>query len=267
MSNPMLIAGALTSGFAIGFIPVLVDALRKPLHEQFKGAETRADRCLALFYLAWLPAMPLSGWLLDHWRNKEVLFFGLLGCMLGIAWLGLTQSLRALAANVLVLGVGYAWLAVAGIRLMPDALGFTTTPSRFAALNIGFVFVSFGAMVAPNVVAWSVRRWGRRQGLLYLSLALVPAATLVVLAPHADPLPAAETMPWGALLSKVEVWLLGIVILLYFAIENSLDVWPEPYLREIGREGRGLTAAMFIFWGAFTLARSRWLAAGYALSL
>src|SRR5947209_13466076 len=136
MSSPLLIAGALVSGFAIGFVPALLDSVRAPLQRQYKGAEGRVDRILDLFYLAWLPAMPLSGWLLDQWRAKEILFFGLLACVLGVAWLGMARTLRSMAMSAVLLGAGYSWLAVAGIRLMAQALKFTEHASNIGALNI-----------------------------------------------------------------------------------------------------------------------------------
>src|SRR6266404_2870096 len=138
MPSSLLIACAATSGFTIGFVPTLVDSVRAPLCRQTAAPEQRVNRILTLFYLCWLPAMPLSGWLLDHGlfdhaRHKEILFFGLLSCVLGIAWLGMAQTSWSLLSSVLVLGVGYSMVATAGIGLMPVALGFTAGPSYVGA--------------------------------------------------------------------------------------------------------------------------------------
>src|SRR5437016_556813 len=92
MSSTLLIASAATSGFAIGFVPTVVDCVRAPLYRQIPAPEPRLDCILTLFYVCWLPAMPVSGWLLDHGHTKEVLFFGLIGCALGIAWVGLAKT-------------------------------------------------------------------------------------------------------------------------------------------------------------------------------
>jgi fucose permease len=259
MSSPLLIASAVTSGFAVGFVPSLVDSMRGPLCQQLKGSEKGIDRTVMLFYVVWLPAMPLAGWLIDHWHNMEVLFLGLLACVLGIAWLGLAQSVGALVSSVLVLGAGYSAVATAGIRLMPAALGFTAHSSTIAALNVGFVCVIVGAVAAPALVGWVVRQWGNRQGLLYLSLALVAAAVLVFLA-RGDIVEREHPVPWRELVGNPRLWLIAAVILLYFALENCLEVWPEPYLKELGYVGRSSTAALLLFWGMFTLAR---LAAGW----
>jgi MFS family permease len=256
MSSPLLVASAVTGGLVIGFIPALVDSVRAPLRQQMKGSAESVDRILALFYLCWLPAMPLAGWLLDHARNKEILFFGLLGCGLGTTWLGLAGTPRSLVTSVIVLGAAYSTVAVAGIRLMSEALKFTTHPSRAGALNVGFVFVILGAVAGPGLVNRATRRWGLRQGLLYLSLALVGAAALVFLTPRAPSLELADPTPLSEVVTDVRLWLLGIGILLYFALENCAEVWPEPYLKEIGYRGRALTGALVVFWGAFTLLRA-----------
>src|SRR5271170_5421970 len=102
MSSWILVTGAAVSGLAIGFVPALVDRLRAPLQRELKSSAV--DRLLDLFYVAWLPAMPLAGWLLDYGRSKELLFFGMLGCVLGIAWLGLVRDRRGLAGSALLLG-------------------------------------------------------------------------------------------------------------------------------------------------------------------
>ena len=257
MSTPLLITGAATSSFAIGFVPALVDSLAGALRQQLKAQERWAAVIVAVFYITWLPMMPLSGWAVDRGYIKEVLFFGLLGCALGFAWLGLANSARSLLTSILVLGVGYSCLATAGIRLMPIALGFGARPSTMAKVNAGFVLVILGAIVAPWLVSALQRRWGYRQGLLYLSLGVVIIAGLVFLVPHdLLPAPPGPTAPaWSEALYDYRLWLIGAVVLLYFAIENCMEVWPQPYLRELRFEGRALTLALLTFWVAFMLAR------------
>jgi MFS family permease len=256
MSSPILIAGALVSGFAVGFVPALVDSVRASLRPQYKGSEGRLDRVLDLFYVAWLPLMPLAGWLLDHWSAQSVLFLGLGACVLGIASIGVARTLTALAGSAALLGAGYSWTAVAGIRLMADALKFSPNASHIGALNLGFVAVILGAVLAPWVAALVQRRWDLRLGMLYLSLAPLAAAVLVLAAPRDQFPQSATSLAWGDAMGNVRLWLLAVVILGYFAVENCLEFWPGPYLKDIGYQGRGMTIALLLFWGAFTAART-----------
>jgi hypothetical protein len=140
---------------------------------------------------------------------------------------------------------------------MPTALGLGAQPSTMAALNLGFVFVIIGAVAGPWLVGAMLRRWGQRQALLYLSLVFVAVATLVALVSREQiQLPeAGPSLRWSNLLGDVRLWLFGAVILAYFAIENSLEVWPEPYLKDLQFDGRRLAAALLTFWTLFMLAR------------
>ena len=257
MSTPLLITGAAASSVAVGFVPALVDSLGDALRQQLRGRERWVEWTLRIFYICWLPLMPLAGWAADHGRTKEVLFFGLLGCALGVAWLGLANSLRSLLTSVLVLSAGYSCLATAGVRLMPVAFGFGANPSTMAKVNLGFVLVVFGAVLAPWIVGALQKRWGYRQGLLYTSLALVVAAGLVFLVSRdLLPAPGGPTVPgWSEPLGDYRLWLIAFAILFYFAIENCTEVWPALYLKELGFQGRGLAFALLLFWGAFLLAR------------
>jgi cytochrome b561 len=85
MSFSLLVAATLASGLLIGLIPTLVDGVQRPLQARLKLSERRVEWFARLFYLAWLPAMPLAGWLLDAGHNKETLFFGMVALILGIA--------------------------------------------------------------------------------------------------------------------------------------------------------------------------------------
>jgi hypothetical protein len=49
--------------------------------------------------------------------------------------------------------------------------------------------------------------------------------------------------------------LMVLAILLYFALENCLESWPEAYLKELGYQERSLQISMLIFWLAFVATR------------
>src|ERR1043165_2511828 len=116
--------------------------------------------------------MPLTGWLLDHEpnHNRDVLFFGLVAMIIGLAWLGLIRSFSSLLANMLFVGLAYAAVTTGSVALMTHAFFDKDRPSIFAALNLGFVAVGIGAWLGSSIIGPLERWWGYRQALLYLSV-------------------------------------------------------------------------------------------------
>jgi MFS family permease len=251
--TPLLVAATLTCGLLIGFIPTLVDGVQKPLKARLNLSDYHADWFVRIFYLAWLPTMPLAGWLVDLCPIREVLLFSLFALVLAVAWLALVRTTKPLMASSLCVGIAYSFVTVATVRLMTVAFFPPEDLDRYklniASLNLGFVAVGVGAIVGPFVTIGIERLWGFRQGLLYVSVALILPATLVSLS-DGDSSPA-SVGSWTEVITHWHLALLVLVILIYFALENCLEFWPEPYLKEIGYEGRGLQANLLVFWLAF----------------
>jgi MFS family permease len=272
MSSSLLIIATLVSGLLVGLIPTFVDGIQSSLQSRLKLADGRVKWYVGLFYLTWLPAMPLAGWMLDSWPNKEVLFYSLVALLLGIAWLALVRSGVSLMLNAMFLGLAYSCVTTAAINFMapevffPDDIRHHTARGwefglHFAALNFGFIAVGLGAMLGPWILRALERWWGYRQGLLYLSLALIAPAALAALCdrsqfptPVSDR-PLSDVVSWQEIVTHPHMGLMVVVILLYFALENCLEFWPESYLRELGYQDRGLQAGMFVFWLAFLATR------------
>ncbi len=266
MTLTLLVAATLLSGLIIGLIPAVVDGVKKPLQGQPNLPDGRPKWFIALFYLAWLPAMPLAGWMLDTLPTREILFGGLVALILGVAWLALVRSASSLLLNGLFLGLAYSCVTTAAISLMPKVFFAESSNGHrlnIASLNVGFVAVGLGAMAGPWLVAALERCGGYRQGLLYLSVALIVPAALTAISDR-DLFPTApnQLASWNEVFSYPQMWLIVFVILLYFALENCLEFWPESYLKELGHQGAGLQVSLLIFWLAFIATRA---AAAWAL--
>ena len=256
MRFSLLVVTALVCGLYIGLVPTLVDGLRKSLQSRLNLPPGRVEWFVRLFYLAWLPTMPLVGWGLDSW-TKDILFYSLIALVLGMAWLALVRSFQSLLLNAVFLGVAYSGITTATVRLMTVVFFPPYDDSlTIASLNLGFVAVGLGALLGPWIVNRVERRWGYRQGLLYLSIVgIVPAALTMLCDPALFPKPAAVAASWEAVLSRPQMGVIAGVILLYFALENCLDFWPEPYLKELGYPERDQKAGLFLFWLSFIAMR------------
>jgi MFS family permease len=259
MSFSLLVVATLVSGFLIGLVPTLVDGVQKSLQSRLKLPDGRVEWYVRLFYLTWLPAMPLAGWMLDSWHNKEILFYGLLGLLLGIAWLALVRSTVSLMLNAMFLGLAYSCVTTATISFMPHVF-FPDYIERFklnmASLNLGFITVGSGAILGPWIVQAFERLWGYRHGLLYLSIALIAPAALAALC-NRDRFPESPSAVASCdeIFRNPRMGLIVAVILLYFALENCLEFWPDSYLKELGYQNRGLQVGLLVFWLAFLATR------------
>lgn len=269
MTFTLLVAATLVSGLLVGLIPTLVDGFQKSLKDRLNLPEGRAEWFVRLFYLAWLPAMPLAGWLLDEFPTREILFGGLVALIVGIAWLALIRSATPLLFNALYLGAAYSCVATTTVSLMSRVFfeDYLHHKLHIASLNIGFVAVGLGALMGPWLVAAINRWWGFRQGLLYLSVALIVPGALAALSDREHfPTAPQDVATWNEVFLYPQMGMIVIVILLYFALENCLEFWPETYLKELGHEGAGLQMSMLVFWLAFIAARgaAAWLLVEYA---
>ncbi len=263
-SSLFVIVTTFFAGVVIGLIPTLIDAVKTLVAARFKDTAIRTDWFVPLFYLTWLPAMPGAGLLLDNTHSKEILFFGLVALVLGVAWLALINSLASLLVNAIFLGTAYSTVAVAGIRLMTSAFFpdyVETDKMNIASLNLGFVMVAFGALLGPGTVK-AIERWsGYRQGLLYVSAALILPAALTALCDRSRfPSAPENAAPWHELYLHPHLMLIAGVILLYFILENLLEYWPEAFLKDIEYQGGRLKLTLLVFWLAFigTRAAAAW---------
>jgi len=261
MTISLVAVAALANGLLIGLIPTLLDGIKPALQARLNLPEGRIDWHTRLFYLAWLPGMPLAGWLLDNLSNRDILLYGgLLPLIVGIAWLALLRTNAAAMVNAIFLGAGYSLLATATIRLMPVAFfpdWIKEYPLNIASLNLGFVAVGAGAILGPWVVK-AIEKWsGVRQGLLGTSIALLVLAVLTALCDSASFPPAdKDAASLQDIFTHPQANMIGAAILIYFALETCLEFWPDSYLKEIGYEGRGLHVGLLIFWIAFIASRA-----------
>jgi MFS family permease len=254
MPSPLLVATSISSALALGLVPVLFGSVKTTLRDRLHLTERRLDQLDKLLLLAWVPLMPLAGWLIDQWGLSEILFAGSMILSLAISWLALCQTFVGLLWGVLGLAVAGACITTAGVTLMPDALTLSPRWSAAASLGLGYVFVSLAMLLTPLLVRWLQRQLGFQKAVLSVGLlCLVPAALVALVKgeiPGPGPVPLQE-----AAVFDLRFWLIALVAFLYFLLERSLAIWPGPYLAELGYTGRNLVRLLVGFWCAFLLFR------------
>lgn len=247
---------AVTTGVLIGFLTTLWGATRKFLSQRLEIPEERLAGLQRLLLALWVPLFPLAGWLVDTVGCHSILFVGCLAAAFGTAWLVLARSEGTLYWSILALGVGGAFTMTGGIVLIAQALKTHPEVRPEASLNVGFVVIAAAALGTFHLLPLIVRRVGFHTALLGAALSCLIPATLVAVTPSAE-FPQPSNLPFSleAAVGEVRLWILAALVLLFFPIEHSLDVWPQPFLGELGYGPRAIPWLLAGFWGAFLLMR------------
>ncbi len=204
----------------------------------------------AALYVTALAMLPATGSLTDAFGARPVLASGSLLAAVAVAVVALTRGFGGLLVGALLLGNSCACLTVASAVLLPAALSGV---SPVAALNLGFIFLTGGALAAPGLLAALTRRFGERRGLGLVALATLLPAFLAAFANGETP-PAADAAE-AAFAGRPEFWLIAVALFLYFPVEYSLSLWAPRYLGEVGLPERPAGWVLAGFWFAFLAGR------------
>jgi fucose permease len=244
---PVTVAGAFTCGTLLA----LTNAVRLPLARRLGVSEARSRLLPSLVQLGLVPALLLSGLLVDRWGAEWVLIVGALLASLSVAGLALAQRFTTSLITVALLGAGGAAMGVAANVLMPRAFD----PAKpVLAVNLGHVFLVLGVLASPLLCDALLDRLGFRQTMGLLALfCLVPAAAASLTEVTAyPPVPATEpSLP----LEDHLFWAAGLVFLLYGPLECMLAGWLTPHLTELGCSPRRSAWLMTGFWLALLASR------------
>jgi len=250
-----VIAATISAAILIGFLTTLMDSIRPALAVRFDRPAAELPNFSRRLHLCWIPLMPITGWLIDSWGVHGIFFSGSLVLSFGVAWLAVARRLQTLALGVYALAWGGAALTLTCIRLMLEAFPFGNGPSPESSLCVGFLFIAVAALLTQGLYPRILARLGYRNTLLLSALfCLAPACIASFLEPSALPAAIANPSP-ERLLHNPRLWLLTLLIFFWFPLEHSLDVWPRPFLAELGYTGKAITTLIVGFWFWFLASR------------
>jgi fucose permease len=263
--TPLTICGA----FVFGIVLALIGSLKLTLMRKLELRETHVGALLSILNLSLLPMMLIAGILLDDFGARSVMVIGSLGTALGLYFAGLSKSLSQIAASILVVGAGSAFLSVGSVVLMELAF----YPDRVSASqNLGNVFFGLGALLTPPILETLLERLSYRRAMTMLAcVALVPGVMALLTAGDAFPSHHSAGHIADIVSSKV-VLLTGTVLLIYLPLEWVLGAWGQTFLMGLGMGERSSVFTLSGFWLAFLASRfvtallmaSGWIAFGVA---
>jgi FHS family Na+ dependent glucose MFS transporter 1 len=193
-----------------------------------------------------------SGHWFDRLPGHRVLAFALVSVVALVALIPLTTTLWMLTSALLVLGAAKAVLDVGTNTLL---LWLYRTRIGGAMNGLHFCF-GVGALVAPAIVAWSLRATaGITLAYWMVAAMIVPVAVWFFWLPGA-PAPVRASTNEGAPIDWRLVVLIATVFATYAAAEVGYGGWISTYAASRGF-GDAAEAALLtsVFWGSLTLGR------------
>jgi fucose permease len=200
----------------------------------------------------------------DRFGQRPVLAIGMLLMGGGALGVTLSQSLAALLAAAIVVGLGFGAMITAGNLLIVQL--FSTRGA--AALNGMNLFFGVGSMLGPVVVGQVGSRLDMPHVALWLGggllLALAPAVLL--LAATVSPTQTTTIGAERSLSRSAKLWIWGLLLWIYTGTEVGFASWLTVYMIA-STHLTPVTAALVVsgFWLALTLGRA--IGAGLGLRL
>jgi len=242
------IGGALSFGMALA----LFGRLKLAVTQAVAAKDNSFRRWFLALNVSLAPLMLLSGVLLDTYGARLVLVAG--SVMLAVTLVLLNHRMNYLQtlAAMLLAGFGASALGAASIVLMPHV--FFVSEETSAGLNLGFVFITLGALLASAFADILLATLQLRRTLAVFSLlALVPAFLTALPGSHWHI--GERPGDLSAMFAEPVCWLAGLTLFFYVPLEAALSLWTFALLAERGQDEREATGLLSGFWMAFLASR------------
>jgi fucose permease len=242
---------AIGGAFVCGLVLALFGALKLSLAEEGKTTGRRVGSLLAALNLCLIPMTLLAGVLVDRWGVRGVVLGGSVALTAALLVLSTRPAPPRDFLALLLAGLGASALWIASTVVMPQAFDATLST---ASVNMGYVFIALGALVAPGLLDVLVQGVGSKKALAVFAFVCLLPAFPAALAGEGTLEPPHDPADIAGLLRSEPVWLAGLVVFFYVPLEAAVGVWTTTYLAgfsQTRRPGAWLAA----FWGAFVVSR------------
>jgi MFS family permease len=252
-STQTVTAATLGGALVFGMTLALFGRLKLALGRRLQPDDGQVRRLLLALHIALIPMVLLCGFLLDRYGARPVLLAGSAALAAALASLSVRPAHLHTFAAILLAGLGAAALSTASTVLMARTLFAAEEMS--ASLNLGYVFIALGALLAAVLTDLLLASLGPRRTLaLFALLALVPAFLAIFpggeawqIADRGGDGPAFFAERWG--------WLAALVFFFYVPLEASVSLWTFSSLAEHRQDERRASGLLSGFWVAFLVSR------------
>ena len=197
---------------------------------------------------------PVLGHFIDGLDGQYVLFIGILGLAMSLAWLGQFRNVRSGLIALLLMCVAIPCIVLPTFAILPRVFAHSPTHLESAALpafrqfkhvlvmNLAFTGVVLGYVLTPGLVKMVIKRFDVRHGFLFLAMLCLVPALLVALSPTFDQ---PEPKPLGNILQDGRGWMIAALAFVFYLQVELFHQWKAGYLQQ---SERGTPWVCFVFW-------------------
>jgi hypothetical protein len=249
------IAGAMTYGMTLA----LLGRLKLAGAQSVSAKDGSLRRWIPALNVMLIPLMLLSGVSLDIYGARPVLVAGSMMLASALVLLkpetsssGWAGAITGWLVPMILAGAGAAAVGAASTVLMPYA--FFVSEETSAGLNLGFVFLTLGALLTSVLADILLLKIGLRRTLsLFALLSLTPAFLSAFPSTHWQI--AEHPGNPSQLFAEPACWLAVLVFFFYVPLEAAVSMWTFKLLAERGEDERVATGMLSGFWAAFMASR------------
>lgn len=245
MLSPL--AALIACTLLIGTVASLWERLPWVLSQRLGFPEAQCRDWQSWFSFPLIMLFPLLGHLIDAWDGRYVLFIGILGLAMSLAWLGQVRGVRSAVFAIVLLCVAIVFITLPTLAILPQTFlpprllfpgSEATTPVLFRkplVPNLAFIGVVLGLACTPGMVGLILKRFEVHKGFLLLALLCLVPALMVSLTPSDsfqrwDPPPAAGVLHSGI------CWMLAAVAFVWCLLAELFRLWKEAYLQQSSQD-------------------------------
>jgi fucose permease len=245
-------AAAIGGALVFGMTLALFGRLKLAMTHTVPDEDRSLRRWLLTLNVSLVPLMLLSGVLLDTYGARPLLVAGSVMLAVALVLLRPKAAYPHTLAAMLLAGFGASAVGAASIVLMPDA--FFVAEETSAGLNLGFVFIALGALVASVLADILMKTIQLRRTLAVCALLALTPALLGVL-PSAGWRRDEHPANLSTVLAELDCWLAALAFFFYVPLEASISSWTYSLLAERGQDQREAAGLLSGFWTAFLASR------------
>jgi fucose permease len=255
--NSLTAAVALLAVFTLAICFILIGSISEKVKVVLRLDNSQVGTLASTLFLTCLAVQLFIGMLVDKWGHKAMAITGFLITSASIFGLAFAGSFSISMIACALLGVGAMCVNTVGNTLIPIVLFGGKDPAR--ASNFGNGFVGLAFVMTPLGLGYLMQHpaFGYRVALSMVAGLVLSFGLLAFLPRYPSVSTGYRLAQAVGLLRERPVWIAGLALLSYIALESSFSTWIRPYITELsgGADASGATR------------RATWVLSGFGLAV